>query len=174
MTTKNTKSNHQKHAVLLSMEEEIQNIFGKRWQHLAENYNKIENGKYPGVYLIAWTDENLTGKKIKLKDIFYVGMSNARKGLSSRLKQFIDGIEKNNAHSAAMRFFKEYSGNKPFSKIKVHKQFYMVSSAFQCDVNKETRTPKDLRIMGEICRMEYFLLAHIKEKIAKEPELNKK
>jgi hypothetical protein len=156
------------------MEQEIQKLFKKRWQTLFDNFNKIEDGKYPGVYLIAWTEQNLSGQEIKLEDIFYVGMSNARKGLSSRLKQFIDGVEKNDGHSAGMRFFKQYSNNIPFSQMQLDKQFYIVTSTFECDVNKKTRTPKDLRIMGEICKLEYFLLAHIKEKIGKEPELNKK
>ena len=156
------------------MEEEIQKILAKRWHLLFDNLEKIENGQYPGVYLIAWTNENLSGQKIKLEDIFYVGMSNARKGLSSRLKQFINGVEKNNGHSAGMRFFKEYSNNVSYSQLGLDKIFYIVAYTFQCDVNKNTRTPKDLRIMGEICRLEYFLLAHIKEKIGKEPELNKK
>jgi len=78
------------------MEEEIQKILAKRWHLLFDNLENIENGNYPGVYLIAWTNENLSGQKIKLEDIFYVGMSNARKGLSSRLKQYINGVEKNN------------------------------------------------------------------------------
>ena len=156
------------------MEEEIQKILAKRWHLLFDNLEKIENGQYPGVYLIAWTNENLSGQKIKLEDIFYVGMSNARKGLSSRLKQFINGVEKNNGHSAGMRFFKEYSNNVSYSQLGLDKIFYIVAYTFQCDVNKNSRTPKDLRIMGEICRLGYFLLAHIKEKIGKEPELNKK
>jgi hypothetical protein len=156
------------------MEQEVEKILEKKWQPLFGNFKEIENGKYPGVYLIAWTEKNLTGQEIELEDIFYVGMSNARKGLLSRLKQFIDGVEKNNGHSAGMRFFKEYSNNVSLSKMQTGKRFYIVTSTFECDVNKKTRTANDLKVMGDICRLEYYLLAAIKERIGKEPELNKK
>lgn len=156
------------------MEEEIQLILSKKWKPLLENSKNIEYGNYPGIYLLAFTDRNLEGKIVKPSDIFYVGMSNARKGLISRVQQFINGIEKNGSHSAGMRFYKENSNGIAFSKCNHLEKFYIVSSTFKCDVNKLTRTPKDLRIMGDICRLEYYLLAHIKELANAEPILNKK
>jgi hypothetical protein len=156
------------------MEEEIQQILSKKWKPLLENCKNIEDGNYPGIYLLAFTDRNLEGEIVKPSDIFYVGMSNARKGLTSRVQQFINGIEKNGSHSAGMRFFKENSKGIAFSQCNHLEKFYIVSSTFKCDVNKLTRTPNDLRIMGDICRLEYYLLAHIKEVTNAEPNLNKK
>ena len=156
------------------MEEKIQQILNKKWKPLLENSKNIEDGNYPGIYLLAFTDKNLDGETVKPNDIFYVGMSNARKGLTSRVQQFINGIEKNGSHSAGMRFYKENSKGIAYSKCNHLEKFYIVSLAFRCDVNKLTRTPNDLKIMGDVCRLEYYLLAHIKEITNEEPNLNKK
>lgn len=156
------------------MEEKIQEILNKKWKPLLENYKDIEDGNYPGIYLLAFTDKNLEGEIVKPSEIFYIGMSNARKGLTSRVKQFLNGIEKNGSHSAGMRFYKENSKGIAFSECSHLKKFYIVSSTFKCNVNKLTRTPNDLRIMGDICKLEYHLLAHIKEVTNAEPKLNKK
>lgn len=156
------------------MEEKIQQILGKKWKPLLENCKNIEEGNYPGIYLLAFSDRNLEGEVVKPSDIFYVGMSNARKGLTSRVQQFINGIEKNGSHSAGMRFYKENSKGIAFSECNHLEKFYIISSTFKCDVNKLSRTPNDLRIMGDICRLEYYLLAYIKEVTNTEPNLNKK
>jgi len=156
------------------MEENIQKILNKKWKPLLENYKNIEDGNYPGIYLLAFTDKNLEGEIVKPSDIYYVGMSNARKGLTSRVKQFLNGIEKNGSHSAGMRFYKENSNGIAFSECNHLGKFYIVSSTFKCDVHKLTRTPNDLRIMGDISRLEYEIIAHIKEVTNEEPKLNKK
>jgi hypothetical protein len=156
------------------MEENIQKILNKKWKPLLENYKNIEDGNYPGIYLLAFTDKNLEGELVKPTDIYYVGMSNARKGLTSRVKQFLNGIEKNGSHSAGMRFYKENSNGIAFSECNHLGRFFIVSSTFKCDVHKLTRTPSDLRIMGDICRLEYEIIAHIKEATNEEPKLNKK
>lgn len=156
------------------MEEKIQQILGKKWKPLLENCKNIEEGNYPGIYLLAFSDRNLEGEVVKPSDIFYVGMSNARKGLTSRVQQFINGIEKTGSHSAGMRFYKENSKGIAFSECNHLEKFYIISSTFKCDVNKLSRTPNDLRIMGDICRLEYYLLAYIKEVTNTEPNLNKK
>ena len=156
------------------MKEKIQEILNKKWKPLLESYKNIEDGNYPGIYLLAFTDKDLDGQKVEPNDIFYVGMSNARKGVKSRVKQFLNGIEKNGSHSAGMRFYKENSKGTAFSDCNHPEKFYIVSSTFKCDVDKRTRTPNDLKIMGEICRLEYYLLAYIKEVTNAEPKLNKK
>ena len=156
------------------MKEAIQEILNKSWKPLLENYQNIENGNYPGIYLLAFTDKNLDNQKVEPGDIFYVGMSNARKGVKSRVKQFLNGIEKNGSHSAGMRFYKENSKGIAYSNCNHLEKFYIVSSTFKCDVDKRTRTPNDLKIMGDICKLEYYLLAYIKELTNAEPKLNKK
>lgn len=156
------------------MEKEIKKIMNKKWELLPKNLRNIKDGNYPGIYLLAFTYKNLKGKNVELKDIFYVGMTNARKGLTGRIQQFVNGIEKNTSHSAGMRFYEEYSNGIPFSESNQRKKFYLVSLGFECNVNKSNRKPNDLRIMGEICRLEYYIIALILEKTNKEPELNKK
>lgn len=156
------------------MEEEIQKILNLKWKPLLENLKNIEDGNFPGIYLLAFTEKNLEGKTVEPIDIFYVGMTNAKKGLTSRIQQFVNGIEKQTSHSAGMRFYKENSNGIAFSESNHIENFFIVSLAFQCDVNKLTRTPNDLRIMGNICKLEYYLLAHIKEVTREEPKLNKK
>ena len=61
-----------------------------------------------------------------------------------------------------------------FSDCQLPEDFYFVSLAFKCDVNKNTSTPKDLRIMGDICNLEYELLANIRELTDTKLPLNKK
>lgn len=151
----------------------VTELINKNWMKL-ENYKNLESCKYPGVYILAYTDKDLLNKRIKIEDIFYVGMSNSLGGVKQRISQFINGIEKYKSHSAGMRFFKEYMNNNSFSKNKSKKSFYIASLTLPCEVSKDKRTDKDLRKMGEVAKFEYDVLAHIKEKLGKEPELNKK
>jgi len=157
------------------MKKLIQNLLNKSWVKLDnESLRNFQGKNLPGVYLLAWTNNKIENTQPNLKDIFYVGMSNAKGGVKGRLKQFTYGIEKNTSHSAGMRFFKEYCKNKPFSSTNHTKKFYFVSLCFNCNVIKEERTPNDLRTMGKISKLEYYLLAHVKENTQSEPELNKK
>ena len=157
------------------MEKLIQSILTKTWIKLGnESLRSFQDRNLPGVYLLAWTDNEIENTRPKISDIFYVGMSNAKGGVKGRLKQFINGIEKNTSHSAGMRFFKEYCHNKPFSSTNSIKNFYFIPQCLKCNVTKEERTPNDLQTMGEVARLEYYLLAHIKENNKNEPELNKK
>lgn len=152
----------------------IKKLLDKKWTNLLENYKNLKNNDYPGVYILAYTNKNLGGKSININDIFYVGMSNSRRGIKSRLKQFIDGINKNRSHSAGMRFYKKYALGVPFNRLKRKETFFVQSLSLPCNVIKEERNAEDLRKMGKVTKLEYDLLAHIKEKTEKEPELNKK
>lgn len=51
---------------------------------------------------------------------------------------------------------------------------FFVPLIFPCNVYKETRAAQDLRIVGEVAKLEYDSLAFIKEKTGRESELNKK
>jgi hypothetical protein len=124
------------------------------------------------VYVLAYSDENLEGEQVKEEKIFYVGMSHA--GIRQRLRQFIKGIEDGKHHSGAGRFFKVYADHVPYSQLPNKRAFFVASVAIPCVVNKRERTPEDLRRMGEVARLEFLVLAHIKEKLHTEPELNKK
>ncbi|MBZ9728447.1 hypothetical protein LB467_02005 [Salegentibacter sp. JZCK2] len=65
------------------MTDKIQKILNKKWEPLFGNYKNIEDGNYPGNYLLAFTDKNLNGQTVEPRDIFYIGMSNARKGINN-------------------------------------------------------------------------------------------
>ncbi|MES1181953.1 MAG: hypothetical protein ABUL44_04070 [Flavobacterium sp.] len=172
----------------INLKEEIEKILEKEWKFfptLPGDSIDIEDGHQPGVYLIARTnDSEITKRKVKdrLEDIFYVGMSNSLKGVAGRLNQFKNAIEKGKGHSGGNRFFKDgkYCNGVPFSKFEPKsgkkEEFYVVSLTFKCIVSKESRKVEHLEIMGEICCLEYYLLAHIKHnrKDNQEPELNKK
>ena len=72
----------------------LQTLFNKKWTNLLENYKDLKNGQYPGVYILAFTTKNLEGKPIKVKDVFYVGMSNSLGGVKQRLRQFCKLLSK--------------------------------------------------------------------------------
>ena len=157
---------------MLNINEIIQGIFAKyTWKVLNDrNVNNIENGNWPGIYLLAFANENLEDKLVTPKTIFYVGMSNA--GVKSRINQFRFAIEKGYSHSAGNRFYEDYCDKRPFSESNFSFKFYFIEKTFSCVVIKNLRTAEDLKILGEICNLEYNILAHIKEYIQKEPELN--
>jgi hypothetical protein len=158
----------------INVNTEISKLFSNKWKMLDSKTVKSIDSKNPGVYLIAWSDKNLSEKEPENSDIFYVGMSNAKGGVKSRLLQFLNGINTGKGHSAGNRFFTDYCKGKAYKDSNHSKKFYFVENTIVCNVNRKDRTADDLITMGEICLLEYSLLAHIKSKVGKEPELNKK
>lgn len=140
-------------------------LLSKTWQPLETHLN--ECGKFPGVYIIAYSNKNLENKKINIKDIFYVGMTNSLGGLNSRLKQFRKASNGKRGHSGGNRFFGDKLAKKGY-------HFFAQSISINCKVSKEKRTPKDLLKMGDVAKLEYEVIAEIKDKLGREPELNKK
>lgn len=151
----------------------VQQLLSRRWVDLKTGLASLDGGQYPGVYILAYSPKNLGGKAIKLADIFYVGRSNALGGVKSRLREFLRGIENGKSHSAAIRFFKVYARGVPFSKLKRRNKFLVASISLPCAVAKTQRTPDDLRKMGLVAKLEYDVLAHIKDVRGREPKLNK-
>lgn len=160
----------------------IDNLLSRKWVNLHHQREMRfadfeDSGQYPGVYILAYSDKNLNRQPVDMHDVFYVGMSNSRSGVKQRLKQFLDGIEHNRLHSAAMRFFKEYANRTPwseFSKKNGDKRFYVASVTVRCEVEKAKRTAEDLRKMGDVAALEYYVLAHLRGNLGVEPELNDK
>ena len=150
----------------------VKALFASQWRRLHEDYARLENGQYPGVYLLAYATQNLDGKRVEEADVLYVGMSHA--GVRPRLKQFIDGIEKGSHHSGANRFFTEYTAGHDYSKLPAKKKFFVTSLSIPCSSKKKNRSAEDLRKTGQIAALEYYVLAHIREKLGREPALNKK
>lgn len=154
----------------------LKRLLSQRWASFESDLSAPKGSEYPGVYLLAYTSRNIAAKRVQLADIFYVGMSNSLGGVRQRLKQFRNGIEKNTSHSAGRRFFSEYSNGVAFSKRRggSRKKLYFAFVSVRCTVEKARRTPADLRTMGRIAKLEYDVIAHLKEKLGEEPKLNKK
>ena len=117
------------------------------------NRNNAENINFPGIYVIAVTTEDIENEKFNwLPEIAYVGMTNSKAGLKSRLKQFdYTIIGKRSVHGGADRFRYKYQ-----SYDELVNKLYVSVIPFECDV--KTEAPKDLRIMGEVCKFEYDCL----------------
>ncbi len=160
-------------------------LLSKKWQNF-ESLFKNNNGKkdenddlsQPGVYILAYTDKDIEGQGIRVDEIYYVGMSNSHGGLRQRLKQFKRGIYHGDRHSAARRHFKDEAGGKSYKETreKDGKTFYVAYVSEKCKVDKTVRKSEDLKIMGQIAMLEYYVLAYVKERSEKqeEPTLNKK
>ena len=153
----------------------LERLLSKKWTKLPTHRPSIEQGECPGVYLLAFTLEHLAGQKIKLCDVFYVGMSNARRGVNGRLKKFADAIEGKPAkHVAGKRFFKNWCKGITYSQLPCDKQFFVTGIPVPCQVKKAERGPEDLRKMGNVAALEYYVLAAVEEKTGSEPRSNKK
>lgn len=134
----------------------------------------IGTGCSPGVYALAYTNVLAVKRPVNdLRSIFYVGMSRAIGGVKNRLGQFLNGIEGKGGHSGANRFFGDYAGGVPFSAWKDRKRFFAVVLTIPCEVKPALRTPCDLRQIGHVTCLEYYVRALIKEKTGEEPALNK-
>ena len=150
----------------------LRTLFKQKWIAL-EDYRKLTNRKCPGVYLLAYTNKDMAEKLVRPAEVYYVGMSRSRDGIYQRLYQFKRGIENGKAHSAAIRFFHKVAKDKPYSRMSNKRKFYVASISIPCVVNKSKRTALDIRKMGEIVRLEYYVLAYIKNSTRSEPWLNK-
>lgn len=124
--------------------------------------------KWPGVYAIRVSGARLSGKAFSWhNEICYFGMTNAAGGLKGRLKQFDNTIVGKKGHGGADRVrlkFQEYE--------ELVGKLYVAVRPFECDV-KSCR-PSELRIMGEIVKLEYSCLAQFAERFARLPEFNDK
>ena len=135
-----------------------------RW----DKRNDANGIKYPGIYVCMITSEDYSGKKFSwLPEIIYIGMTNSIAGLKGRLKQFDNTIVGKTGHGGADRVrYKHQNYSKLVDKL------YVAVAPLQCKV--ESIQPKDLRIMGEVCKFEYDCFAHFVEKFKELPEFNNK
>jgi hypothetical protein len=141
----------------------LDQLFNQRWYRLhAAGWDKDKQLKFPGVYLLAYTPDDLEGQRIKIDDVCYVGMSNAKGGVRARLKQFMSGIEKGRGHSAGDFFYRK--NKKPFSELRGREKFYFATLCRECSTgDKSDAMPDDFRMMGAIACLEYYAIAHVRE-----------
>ena len=128
----------------------------------------MPNLSYPGVYALAIRSKDISGSSFSwLPEIVYIGMTNAKGGLKSRLGQFDNTIKGGDGHGGGHRVrFKhpDYATLTP--------TLYVAVCAFACDVTSEN--PHDLRIMGEVAQHEYECFALFAEEFGHLPEFNDK
>lgn len=118
----------------------------EKWED-RENLNDL---KFSGIYALSISKTSITNKPFSWDSkIVYFGMTNSVKGLKGRLNQFHYTISgKDSQHGGAERFLNKHSDYKKLSKI-----LYVAIAPFKCNV--ESNKPKDLRIMGTVCKAEY-------------------
>src|ERR1044072_1181355 len=128
----------------------VRRLFAKRWRRLhAEEWLKDSELRYPGVYLLAFTEKNLEGKAVRVDDGYYVGMSNAAGGVRARLRQFKSALERGYGHSAGNRCYQGYKG-RAFSKLRRKEKFYFAALCMPCSSLKSGAQPNDFRVMGRL------------------------
>lgn len=129
----------------------------------------LNNLQYPGVYVISYNKHNMNNKSFNwIEEIIYVGMTNSKKGIKNRLRQFDNTIcWKGNNHGGAKRVRYKY---KDYDKL--IKYLYVAVCPFICDVT--SNEGKDLRIMGKVAEYEYICFAEYVEEFGMQPEFNDK
>lgn len=119
-----------------------------RWFHWNRR-NELEGLEFPGVYALAISSHDLSGKRFSwIKQIVYIGMSNAVAGLRGRLKQFDNTIIGKRGHGGADRFRHDYP-----SHTELVPYLYVAIAPFKCMVT--SNAPADLLTMGDVAKAEY-------------------
>jgi hypothetical protein len=152
----------------------VSRLFSEKWKKLdstALGAPSLDDGDFPGIYVIAYSKEDLVGSRVREEAVFYVGMSN-HAGLRSRLGQFLQGLEDGGHHSGAKRFFNKLARRTPYSRLSLRKNFLFACAPVPCETTKRERTPLDLRKMGVVAAAELYALARIRHRTGREPELN--
>jgi hypothetical protein len=149
-------------------------LFSQTWADLHRDISRLPGAQHAGVYLLAYSDEPLAGRHVDLHDVLYVGMSNSKGGIRRRLWQFIRTIEGPGKHRGGRRFLKEYAHGTPYSQLEGRKTFFVAWLPIPCEVREGHRAEMDLRLMGDVAALEYYVLASIKAATGQEPALNGK
>lgn len=122
----------------------------------------------PGVYAIALSAKDISGIPFSwCAEVIYVGMTNAKGGLKSRLQQFDDTIKGGNGHGGAHRVRHRYPDYGTLAP-----RLYVSVCPQKCDV--KSNHPADLRIMGCVAQHEYECFALFAEAFGCLPEFNDK
>lgn len=130
-----------------------------------EDRNTLVGINYPGIYCIAVSRKSLNTFSF-IPELEYIGMTNSKGGLKSRLRQFDDTIKmKRTNHGGAERFLYQYEN---YDEVKHN--MYVAICSFKCDTKK--RTPNVLRIMGEVAKCEYDCWAIYIENNGRYPKFN--
>ncbi|PKP55844.1 hypothetical protein CVT91_14535 [Candidatus Atribacteria bacterium HGW-Atribacteria-1] len=132
------------------------------------NRNKLNDLQYPGVYVISKNEDDIDNNSFTwIREIIYIGMTNSKRGLKRRLRQFDNTIFGKEGHGGAKRVRYKY---KDYGKL--IKCLYVAICSFKCDVNSNKE--KDLLIMGKVTEYEYICLSEYVKRFSMLPEFNNK
>ncbi len=132
------------------------------------NRNELQGIQLPGVYAIALSDKDISGNTFSWRrEVIYVGMTNAKGGLKSRLQQFDNTIRGGDGHGGAQRVRHKHPNYK-----KLIPWLYISVCPRECNVL--SNDPTNLRVMGEVAKQEYDCLAQFVETFGQLPEFNDK
>lgn len=138
-----------------------------KW-HKWVNRADLPNSNFPGVYIIAKSNSDISGHKfLWIPEIIYIGMTNSKGGLKSRLNQFDKTLCRNIQHGGADRMLYKYRNYE-----ELENNLYVSTVTIECDV--KSNRPEDLRLMGEVLRLEFICFAEFVERFGHLPEFNNK
>ena len=144
----------------------MRSIFSK-WAKWLERH-ELQRLKFPGVYVIVLSNSDILETRFSWRpEIIYIGMTNAKGGLKSRLQQFDYTIKGGDGHGGGHRVRFKYPDYK-----KLVSRLYVSVCPQECDA--ESNKPIDLRIMGDIAKQEYECLARYVQMFRRLPEFNDK
>ena len=133
------------------------------------NRNCLEEIKFPGIYCISVIESDISNISFQfIREIKYIGMTNSKGGLKSRLNQFDNTLKNRLQHGGADRFMCKF--NEPYDYL-VEKMFVSVWT-FDCAV--DSNKYEDLISMGEVAKSEYICFAEYVKNYKALPEFNKK
>ncbi len=130
--------------------------------------NTIEGIDFPGVYALAISSVDMSDCSFAWqREIVYIGMTNSKGGLKSRLMQFDNTIHHKEGHGGARRFLKKYP-----EPISLMERLYVsvCSQGRQLSWN----SPLNLRLKGDVASYEYECMAEYYDEFGQLPEFNDK
>lgn len=147
---------------------EIPELHFSKWQYWPDR-DRLNGISFPGVYMLAVTDKDLTGKVVRFKDVSYIGMTNSRAGLRGRWNQLSRSINGGTGHSGGNAIQKKLG---VYDSWKDDLDLYVCALSVPCDVKR--RSAKDLHLMGAVCYLEYAAFLQFQRACPKvgSPEFN--
>ncbi|WP_445157280.1 hypothetical protein [Halomonas sp. E14] len=118
-----------------------------RWKLWGERFD-ITDRKYPGVYVIAISDQDLSGKAVKWRNVVYIGMTKSKGGLSQRWSQLQNSLRGRNGHSGGWAIYKALGNFDEWNS-----NLFVAAMPIKC--NAADAGPNDLRRLGWIAYLEY-------------------
>lgn len=138
-----------------------------RWAKWCDR-NTLDGIHFPGIYALALPKKEIAGGPFSWRqDIIYIGMTNSKGGLKSRLQQFENTIKGGGGHGGAQRVsFKYHNYSRLAKRLRV--------AIYPRNCRVESNEPKDLATMGRIAKHEYDCFAAFVEMFGRLPEFNDK